>query len=269
MTGTTRADRVMNSRRAFFGVSTIVFAASAAMTIVWCASMSAMATMEMPGGWEMSMMWMRMPGQTWLGAAASFVAMWVVMMVAMMLPSLIPTLLAYRESLGQISSDRVGRLSVIVGVGYFAVWAALGVVVFALGSVLAETAMREPGLARGIPMIVGAIVLAAGFVQRTEWKSRQLAFCRQAAGRHLAPSPNAGAAWRHGWCLGLHCVQACASLTVVMLALGVMDLRVMGVMGAAITVERLAPNGVRVAHAIGVVIVASGLLVIARAAGVQ
>jgi predicted metal-binding membrane protein len=31
------------------------------------------------------MAWMRMPGQTWLGAAASFLGMWVVMIVAMML----------------------------------------------------------------------------------------------------------------------------------------------------------------------------------------
>ena len=48
----------------------------------------------MPGGWSMSMAWMRMPGQTWPGAAASFLAMWAVMMVAMMLPSLVPMLCA-------------------------------------------------------------------------------------------------------------------------------------------------------------------------------
>jgi len=40
----------------------------------------------MPGGWTMAMAWTRMPGQTWPGAAASFLGMWVVMMVAMMLP---------------------------------------------------------------------------------------------------------------------------------------------------------------------------------------
>jgi hypothetical protein len=30
--------------------------------------MSAMGEMPMPGGWTMSMAWMRMPGQTWPGA---------------------------------------------------------------------------------------------------------------------------------------------------------------------------------------------------------
>ena len=38
------------------------------------------------------MAWMRMPGQMWPSAAASFLGMWVVMMVAMMLPSLGPML---------------------------------------------------------------------------------------------------------------------------------------------------------------------------------
>jgi len=74
-------------QRAFLGVSALLFAATAALTIVWRASMSAMGEMPMPGGWTMSMAWMPMCGQTWPGATASFLDMWVVMMVAMMLPS--------------------------------------------------------------------------------------------------------------------------------------------------------------------------------------
>jgi hypothetical protein len=58
------------SQRAFFGVSALLFAVSAAATIAWCASMSAMGEMPMPGGRTRSMAWMRMPGQTWPGAAA-------------------------------------------------------------------------------------------------------------------------------------------------------------------------------------------------------
>ena len=63
------------------------------------ASMAAMGGMPMPGGWTMSMMWMRMPDQTWPGAAASFLGMWAVMMAAMMLPSLIPMVWHYRQAL--------------------------------------------------------------------------------------------------------------------------------------------------------------------------
>jgi len=46
------------SQQAFLGVSALLFAASATVTIVWCASMSAMGEMPMPGGWTMSMAWM-------------------------------------------------------------------------------------------------------------------------------------------------------------------------------------------------------------------
>jgi hypothetical protein len=48
-----------------------------------------------------------MPGQTWPGAAASFLGMWVVMMVAMMLPSLVPMLWRYRQALGRTGETRL------------------------------------------------------------------------------------------------------------------------------------------------------------------
>src|SRR3981189_1145328 len=98
-------------QHAFLGVSALLFAASAAVTIAWCASMSAMGGMPMPGGWTMSMAWMRMPGQTWPGAAASFLGMWIVMMVAMMLPSLVPMLRRYRQAVGRAGAPRLGRLT--------------------------------------------------------------------------------------------------------------------------------------------------------------
>ena len=70
--------------RGFVGASILLFAASVAATIYLCESMS--AAMPMSGGWAMSMAWMRMPGQTWAGAAAAYLGMWFVMMLAMMLP---------------------------------------------------------------------------------------------------------------------------------------------------------------------------------------
>ena len=257
----------MKSRRVFLSVSAIVFAASAAMTIVTCASMAGMGEMPMPGGWSMSHMWMLMPGQTWLGAEVSFVGMWVVMMVAMMLPSLTPSLLCYRESVGRTGAARRGWLTALVGVSYFAVWAMFGVIVFPVGVMLADITMREPALAHGVPTVVGSTVVLAGVLQRTGWKARHLAFCREVPTERLTSTAVAGGAWRYGVRLALHCSQSCAGLTAVVLALGVMDVRVMAVVAAAITAERLAPNGVRVARAIGVVLVAVGSLAIARAAG--
>ena len=77
---------------------------------------------------------------------------------------------------------------------------------------------------------------------------------------------DAGMAWRHGLRLGLHCTHCCVGLIAILLVIGVMDLRAMAVVAAAITVERLAPAGERVARATGAVVVAAGLFLIARAA---
>jgi predicted metal-binding membrane protein len=93
-------ERNERTERTFFGVSALLFAASTAVTIAWCASMPETCDLPMPGGWTLSMAWMRMPGQSWLAAAASFLGMWVVMMVAMMLPSLVPMLRRYRQAVG-------------------------------------------------------------------------------------------------------------------------------------------------------------------------
>jgi predicted metal-binding membrane protein len=258
---------VGSSRRAFFGVSALLFAGSAAVTIVWCASMSAMGGMPMPGGWTMSMAWMRMPGQTWPRAAGSFLGMWIVMMAAMMLPSLVPMLSRYRQAVGRTSETRLGRLTALVGLGYFFVWTMFGMAAFPLGAALVAVQMQHPAGARVVPIAVGVAVLIAGFVQLTAWKARHLACCREAPGRRRTLPADTGTAWRHGLRLGLHCTHCSAGLMAILLVIGVMDLRAMAVVAAAITVERLAPAGERVARAIGVVVVGAGLLQIARAAG--
>jgi predicted metal-binding membrane protein len=255
------------SQRAFVGVSALLFAASATGTIAWCASMSAMGEMPMPGGWTMSMAWMPMCGHTWPGAAASFLGMWVVMMMAMMLPSLVPMLWRYRQAVGGTGETRLGRLTALVGGGYFFVWAVLGMAAFPLGAALAAVEMQQPVLARAAPIAVGVVVLIAGALQLTAWKARHLACCREAPGRGPTLPADAGTAWRHGLSLGLHCSYSCAGLTAILLVIGVMDLRAMAVVAAAITAERLAPAGERVARATGAVAVGAGLLLIARAAG--
>jgi len=255
------------SHQAFFGVSALLFAVSAAVTIAWCGSMAAMGGMPMPGGWTMSMAWMQMPGQTWPGAAASFLGMWFVMMVAMMLPSLIPALRRYRQAAGRTGETRLGWLTALVGVGYFFVWTVLGMAVFLLGVALATVEMQRPSLARAVPIAAGVVVLIAGALQFTRWKAHHLACCRESPGRGRTLSADAGTAWRHGLRLGLHCSYCSAGLTAILLVIGLMDLRAMAAVTAAMTAERLAPAGQRVARAIGAVVVGAGLFLIGRAAG--
>ena len=254
-----------SSERAFLGISALLFAFSAAMTIVGSTSMS--DTMPMPGGWTMSMAWMRMPGQTWPGAAASFLGMWVAMMVAMMLPSLVPMLARYRQAVRGTDATRVGRLTTLAGAAYFLVWTALGMAAFPLGVALTSVEMRLPMLSRAVPVAIGVVVLVAGALQFTAWKARHLACCREMPGPGRSLPADAGTASRQGLHLGLHCVACCAGLTAILLVVGVMDLGAMAIVAAAITAERLAPAGERVARAIGALLIGAGLFLIARAAG--
>jgi predicted metal-binding membrane protein len=233
--------------------------------VAWCMSMPAMDGMPICGSGTLSMVWMLLLGQTWPGAAASFLGMWVVMMMAMMLPSLVPMLWRYRQSVGGAGEARLSRLTALVGVGYFFVWTILGMAAFPLGIALTEVGIQLPGPA-AVPIATGGVVLLAGALQFTAWKARHLACCRGAPRGRPLPA-DAGTAWRHGLRLGLHCSASCAGLTAILLVIGIMDVGAMAVVTAAITAERLAPAGERVAQAIGAIAVGAGLLLIARAVG--
>jgi predicted metal-binding membrane protein len=252
---------------AFFGISALLFVSSAAITIAWSVSMSAMSGMQMPGGWTMSMMWMRMQTQTWSGAAATFLGMWIVMMMAMMLPALVLMLRQYREVVGWSNEPRLGRLTVLVGIAYFVVWTAFGIAAFALGVASAAIAMQYPSLSRGVPVAAGVVVLIAGFVQFTPWKTRHLACCKEVPDPERMLPATALTAIQHGLRLGLHCSLCCAGLMSILLAMGVMNLGAMVAITAVITIERLAPVGERIEHAIGAIVVGTGMFLIAQAAG--
>ncbi|HEU5400142.1 MAG TPA: DUF2182 domain-containing protein [Terriglobales bacterium] len=239
-----------SSRRAFFAVLGLVFAGSAVLTVRSCESMSATGGMAMPGGWTMSMAWMRIPGQRWAGAAASFLGMWMVMMVAMMLPSLAPVLWGYRQALGGLGAWRLNWLTALVGAGYFAVWGGLGFVVFEVGGVAVEAEMRAPLLSRAIPTASVVVVLLAAALQLSGWKAHHLACWRDISGW---PAADPGAAWKRGLRLGFHCICGCAGWTAMLVVMGVMDLRVMAVVTAAITMERLVPAGERIRRTMGAV----------------
>jgi hypothetical protein len=71
-----------HSEQTFLAAAGLLFITSAALAVLWCQTIG---FMPMLGGWSMT--WMRMPGQTWTRAAASFIGMCLAMMIAMMQPS--------------------------------------------------------------------------------------------------------------------------------------------------------------------------------------
>jgi predicted metal-binding membrane protein len=191
------------------------------------------------------------------------------MMMAMMLPSLVPMLWRYRQAVGRAGEPRLGRLTTLVCLGYFLVWAVLGMAAFPLGAALAAVQMQVPALGRAAAVAAGGLVLIAGALQFTTWKAQHLACCRELPGRSRTLPADGRTAWRHGLRLGRHCSYCCAGLTSSLLVVGIMDLRAMAVVTAAITVERLAPAPQRVARAVGALVVAAGMLLVARGAGIR
>jgi predicted metal-binding membrane protein len=248
--------RAFATDRAFIGVTAAAFALAVAVTGVWCGSMASMPAMDMPGGWTMSMAWMRMPGQSWPGAAATFLGMWIVMMVAMMLPVLAPKLLEYRASMRGLDAARRNRFTLVMSSAYFFVWAMTGIAAYPLGLALNAAAMENRSLSLAMPWIASLSLIAAGTLQFSTWKKRELDCCRKRQSRQslLGTTP-----WRHGLQLGVHCVQCCAGPSALLFVLGVMDLRAMALVTALIAVERLAPGGERIARATGMLLIGAGI----------
>src|SRR5262245_16482601 len=148
---------------------------------------------------------MSMPQQTWYSAAAGFMGMW----MAMMVPSLIPMLSRYRRSVRGGDGIHLHGLTALAGVGYYVIWAIIGAAVYAVGAGLMAVEMRWGTVDRWLPVATGVALLAAGGVQCTPWKARQLAICRDASPCDSASVPNARSAWRHGLTLGVRCSVCC------------------------------------------------------------
>jgi predicted metal-binding membrane protein len=252
--------------RLWLAMAALLFCAVTTLTIAICTSMASKGGLPMPGGWTMSMAWARMCGQTWPGAAAAFVGMWTAMTMAMMLPALLAALLPV---LGRGRAEGAGwgqpRFTLLVGVGYFAIWIAAGMTLYPAGAGLAALVLRLPLLARTVPLAGGLVVLMAGRFQLSATKARYLACCRSVATCDPAMSGGAGTALRCGARLGLHCCGCCAGFTAALLAAGLTDWRAMALASAAITAERFARDGARMARIAGWATVGAGIVLVVQA----
>jgi predicted metal-binding membrane protein len=235
-----------------------VFAVAAGATVYLTHSMS--GGMLMPGNWTMGMMWMIMPGQTWLDAALSFVGMWLAMMIAMMLPSSLPMLLLYRRAAAFRRETRVGWRTFVLGAGYFFVWVQFGVLSYLIGEAVAHAAMASVAVCRVVPLAASAALVLAGIFQVSPWKSACLRHCRDplsVVAHHLHGG------WRGALSLGIHhgalCAACCWALMLIQLVLGVMNLAVMVTVGVVIALEKLVSRGDLVARITGVASILGGI----------
>jgi predicted metal-binding membrane protein len=246
--------------------SAVVFVASVAATVYFCRSMA--GGMDMPGGWTMTMAWMRMPGQTWPASAGMFMLMWLAMMVAMMLPSALPMLLAWRRALQTRGAAHAGLSTFLAACGYFFPWLLVGVLAYPIGAEIARAAMHSAAFSRAVPVLSGATLVLSGCIQFTPWKRAGLCRCRDPLACCGSTTSDLQSGWRFGLRLGKSCVICCSGLMLVLMVLGVMDLAVMAIVSVVIALEKLLPKPEPLVRLSGLAAIAVGLFMLLRSFGV-
>ena len=253
-TGAVRAD----TNWSLYLLTALVFAISAVATIHYCRTMS--GGMDMPGGWTMSMMWMRMPGQSWAAAATMFLEMWMAMMVAMMLPSALPMLLRFRRFYAGTVNSRTGLQTLLVACGYLTVWLVIGVVIYVIGVFWADATMQWSRLSQAVPVLIGATVALAGLFQFSRWKMYGLGSCRHPSVCSISPqNTTLFVGYSYGIKQGLCCAICCSGPMLILLALGMMSLVLMIAVTALISLEKLLANPFPVVRIAGFLAVVGGL----------
>lgn len=182
-----------------------------------------------------------------------------VMMVAMMLPSLAAALWSYHRDLLGTRLSRAGERTTLFAAGYVGVWTVVSLLLFAMSAGLPS---RDS--APSVSLVTGAVILSAGALQRSRWKTRQLARCRQSCVPALV-STEVTTAWRDGCWLGVDCALSCAALMAILLVPGLMNARMMMAVAAAITAERVMPAGARIARLTGTVALIAGTIICLQA----
>ena len=143
-----------------------------------------------------------------------------------------------------------GNATTLFAVGYATVWIAIGLALFAMS--------RSDGMDPTL-----AIRCRRGRSVRR--RSPALAM----EGDTTPPLPhgvcgaarNVMTAWRDGWRLGVDCGLSCAAPMAVLFVAGLMDARMMVVITAAITAERVAPAGQVIARVTGAFALIAGFII--------
>ncbi len=166
---------------------------------------------------------------TRLGSFAFFAAVWVPMMAAMMLPGAAPAVVRRAHA-----SGRAGAVPLFVG-SYLAVWALVGVAVYAL--------YRPHGA-----VAAGAVAIAAGVYEFTPLKRHFRRRCRQSI--------------RSGLEFGLCCAGSSIGLMGMLVALGVMSVTWMCVIAVLVLAQKLLPANPAIDVPLALAIAGLGILIV-------
>jgi len=212
---------VRQTSAATTGARTVATAAALTATLGLAAASWVVAVRQVNG--------MDMGVATRLGSFGFFVALWVVMMAAMMLPGAAPAVVRRAQAGGGVRA-----VPLFVG-SYLAIWALVGVAVYAL--------YRPHGSAAA-----GAVVIAAGVYEVTPLKRHFRRRCRDSV--------------RSGWEFGLCCVGSSIGLMLMLVALGVMSIPWMCVIAVLVLAQKLLPARAAIDVPLALAIIGLGVLIV-------
>lgn len=196
--------------------------------------------------------------------AAFYAVAWILMTAAMMLPTTLPLFSTF-DRLTATRPDH-GRLLVLLGLGYMAVWGAFGVLAHGLHAALLALFAGVPALALH-GWIAGATVIAvAGAFQFSSLKYQCLDKCRTPLSFVIEHWRGHGHA-RHAFLLGAHhglfCVGCCWALMLLMFAFGAGSLGWMLLLAAVMAVEKNVSWGRHISTPLGVGLLAWAAVTVA------
>jgi predicted metal-binding membrane protein len=211
---------------------------------------------------------MEIPGSSMasppMGGAVAFFVTWSVMMAAMMLPSEAPMLLTFATIESKRRDEKPLVSTCLFAGGYLIVWALIGVAAyFVLWAGSALVSEFPPGERASVVCLTLAIVLIeAGLYQFTPLKRVFLTHCRSPVAFFLWHWRDGSlGAIRMGLHHGVYCLGCCWALFAVLLAAGLMSLPWMLVLTLIVFLEKVVPQGRRLAVGIGGALVLAGVLI--------
>lgn len=171
---------------------------------------------------------------TRLGSFAFFAALWAPMMAAMMLPGAAPAVARRARAGGAVGAA-------VFVVSYLAVWALVGLAVYAL--------YRPHGA-----VAAGAVTIAAGAYELTPAKREFRRRCREET--------------RSGLAFGLCCAGSGIGLMAMLVALGVMSLVWMAVITVIAAAQKLLPSRAALDLPLAIAIIGLGVWILVAPASV-
>ena len=197
--------------------------------------------------------------------ATLMLVMWWIMMIAMMTPSAAPMVLLFAAIKRKRQPESRLPAGIFLG-GYLAMWAAFSVAATLIQWGLEAGGLLTPIMASASPAFGGSILLAAGLYQLSTLKAACLTHCQHPV-RFLTQHwrPGATGAFNMGIVHGAYCLGCCWFLMALLFFGGVMNVYWIAGISIYVALEKLLLHGLWLGRAVGIALLAGGVLVFMQA----